>query len=152
MEIYNLIKQDHAEINDLFRQIHNTRNTKAVERQRLFDQLKLKLLVHSKAEEAVFYSLLANDNLSASVIPEAKQDHRQMEMLLDHLDVMDCTTPLWEQRLLELEEKVHTHVREEEGRMFDKAHRVIPSSDAAGLGWQMQMKEVEFTRIYINQS
>ena len=58
MDIYSQLKDDHKELKQLLEQISDAGPRAAKNRETLFQEFKLALLVHSKVEEAVFYSQL----------------------------------------------------------------------------------------------
>jgi hemerythrin superfamily protein len=139
MDIFEHLKRDHRHVADLMHKISATANP--AERRALFLDLREALLTHAKAEEATFYSTLAQNEELEDLIAEARDDHRLIERLLSDLDGIDAGSDAWTARFDELKETVEEHVEEEEHEIFDEARDLIDDDEAHELDQRMSSEE-----------
>ncbi|HEY3486921.1 MAG TPA: hemerythrin domain-containing protein [Gammaproteobacteria bacterium] len=140
MNIYTQLKDDHAELQQLLDQIHETGPRAAKKRDNLFSDFKLALLVHSKVEEAVFYSQLkAYPNLEIDEL-EAENEHRLSGLLLEELNSMPKDSPEWRAKFVLLKEMLEHHIEEEEQEIFKKAKKALSKELAEDLGNRMRSR------------
>jgi hemerythrin superfamily protein len=139
MDIFEHLKKDHRHIADLMQRISVTAN--GGEKRAQFLDLREALLTHAKAEEATFYSTLAQNEELEDLIAEARDDHKLIERLLGDLDGIDVTSDAWMARFDELKETVEEHVEEEEHEIFDEARDLIDDDEAHELDQRMSSEE-----------
>jgi hypothetical protein len=141
-DIYTKLKDDHQAASTILQQLAQTTATDAARRQTLFADLKHRLMRHSTAEEATFYSILRQHDEMRDCIRDAQQEHQRIETLLHQLDRMDTTDPQWGGTLQTLKGLVEHHVHEEEGKVFARARNILPAWQAEDLGRQFAQAKV----------
>lgn len=146
MEIYEILKNDHVEVKDLFEQIEDfLRNRNFEEAENAFETLRINLTAHSKAEQEVFYQPLkiASEDLEEEVageklIGEAEQEHHIVALLLNELSRMDAEDEDWKMKIAVLKEMVDHHIEHEEGDIFAEAKRCFSPEEAELIAENMQ--------------
>lgn len=142
MDIFSLIKQDHQEVDGLFKQLRDAKGSRALCAQ-LFTQLKEALELHAHAEEQVFYPALQEDDMMQEMVEEALDDHQLVAELLEELATTPKGSAAWDEKIRILAENVQEHVEEEESDIFDVAHQLLSKEEAAELAerWQTAKQE-----------
>ena len=130
--IYNLLHTDHETVSTLFKQMEAAEDTTT--RERLLGTLKEELLVHSQAEDQVFYRPLKERDESREIILEAAEEHRVVTRVLGELERLSAENERWAARLSVLKELVEHHVEEEEGEIFKKAKTLFDRERERELG------------------
>lgn len=130
--IYKLLHTDHETVSTLFQQMEAAENTAT--RERLLGELKEELLVHSQAEDLVFYQPLKESEQARDRILEAAEEHRVVTRLLVELERLSPENERWAARLAVLKEQVEHHVREEEGEIFTMARSLFDREQERELG------------------
>lgn len=136
MSIYDVIKDDHRKVIQLFEDIRECRDPD--DRFALFENLREELTIHAKAEERVFYRRLEKDAGARERLEESIDEHRTMETLLARLQDLEPNSSQFESTLNDLEEVVQDHVREEESDLFQRARRVVGDDSDNSIARQFQ--------------
>jgi hemerythrin-like domain-containing protein len=130
VDIFDLLKQDHQQISEMLRAIE--RNSED-ERKELFDEMQTELMLHSEAEETVFYSELEKHDALRELVLEGREEHKLFEQLLEDMSAMESGDEQWLAKLTVLNELVSHHVQEEEKCLFPKAQDVVDADLGAEL-------------------
>ncbi|HEY8271142.1 MAG TPA: hemerythrin domain-containing protein [Pseudobdellovibrionaceae bacterium] len=147
MEIYEILKNDHQEVKDLFEDIDEfLRNGNFEEAESAFETLRVELTAHSKAEQEVFYQPLKvisedleDDEVSGEeLLGEAEQEHHLVALLLNELSRLDVEEEDWKAKLTVLQELVDHHIETEEGEIFDEARKCFSAEEAEMIAENMQ--------------
>ncbi len=140
MDIYSQLKDDHDELKRFLSWIADAGSRAAKKRETLFQEFKLALLVHSRVEEAVFYSQLKSHPELKIQELEAENEHRMAGLLLDELNTMPKDNPEWMAKFMMLKEMLEHHIEEEEKELFKKARQVLDEELAEDLGDRMHSR------------
>lgn len=139
MDLWQLIKHDHDNVDELFRQILS--QSSGGLRDRLFRQLKDELDLHTKVEEDLLYPALAQFEETRKFLPDARSEHTEMKKRLEALRQGDKDSEQWAQRFSELKALVQHHVRNEEDKIFPAARQVIDAARAEELKHQIEREK-----------
>ena len=132
MDCFELLKQDHDEVDMLLKQCKEAgADKKGME---VFKKLARSLTVHAKVEEAVFYPKFREQEELSSLVEEAYEEHHAVEEMLEEMAQMSPGDEEWESKLKELKQNIEHHVKEEEQELFPKASKLISKEEAAELG------------------
>jgi hemerythrin superfamily protein len=129
-EIYELLIREHEELGELFHELLAAKGKLAAG---LLARVRLKLVPHSRAEEAVLYLRLQDDERTAEKVRVSLAEHKQVEALLDELLATSPRDDNWAARARVLADMVGRHVDEEEGELFPLAKRVLDPQEAQRL-------------------
>ena len=138
MNAFQLLKNDHKIVSDLFDEIETSSGRAKTE---LFMRLKSELDVHASVEEKIFYPALENKQESREITLEAYEEHKVVKDLLAELAKGSAADEEWDAKLKVLRENVDHHVEEEEGELFDKADDVLSDEDIERLGNEMEAEK-----------
>ncbi|PCC67175.1 Hemerythrin HHE cation binding domain-containing protein [Nannocystis exedens] len=127
-QIYDILKREHEEVDELLHQLKEAKGNGA---QKLFAEVRLKLVPHSRGEEtAVYPRLLAAKNASEKT-RVSLEEHRQVDVLLEELAGMSPRDDEWTAKVHVLADMVGHHVDEEEGELFPLARAALSDREAA---------------------
>jgi hemerythrin superfamily protein len=116
-DVFELLRADHAKVSDLFTQIKSTEDP--TRKQRLFEQIRQELEVHSTAEEQAIYPKLRAEEVTEDLAEDAEEEHAEIRSCLETLQGLDSEEDNWQTAIASLEKVVKHHVREEESEIFD---------------------------------
>jgi len=138
MNAFQLLKNDHKIVSDLFDKIESSSGRAKTQ---LFTRLKSELDVHASVEEKIFYPALENKQESREITLEAYEEHKVVKDLLAELANGSAADEEWDAKLKVLRENVDHHVEEEEGELFDKADDVLSDEDIERIGSEMETEK-----------
>lgn len=134
MDPFQLLKKDHRLVEDLFKKIEKSDDSKKEE---LFSRLKNELATHTRIEETIFYPALKKQKEAKDTILEALEEHKGAKTLLREISQLSADDETWDAKLTVLKENIEHHVEEEEGEMFKRARGVLPKEELDDLGERM---------------
>ncbi|CAM6053772.1 unnamed protein product [Sphagnum tenellum] len=115
---FDLLEQDHIRLDLLFLQWRFARSKPR--KQRIFDNIKKEILVHTQLEESVFYPACEKIPDLKRLVSESLQDHKQFKILLRELDDLTITSEKASVKMRILREEIKQHVNKEENQMFPR--------------------------------
>lgn len=120
-----LLRRDHDELRRLFSRLRD--QSGAESRLERFRDLAASLILHAQAEERFLYPALEDvgDGETERLIAEARFEHARVEDLVECLIGMDGRDSEFDRGVTQLDRLVLQHLREEEGRVFPLAERLI---------------------------
>jgi hemerythrin-like domain-containing protein len=141
MLIYNLLQNDHQVVLDAIDAIEKVNNPDR--REDLFDFMRTELLIHSKAEEEVFYRpLCARVNKEdKELIDGSYDDHERVENLLSDIKGTSTRSDRWLDMVLDLREALEDHIDKEEGELFSIAREVFSTDEAEDIAIRMMERK-----------
>lgn len=144
MSIYSYLKEDHEEIKSIMNDIADLGDEGSEERLSLFNHLKEKLILHSKAEEEAFYKPLKEcGGEIEEEVEHGKEEHEEAESLLQELTDSSLSGAAWMQKFKKLKEAVEHHIQEEESDVFSDAQKVLSSQQAEAMEDEMRHEKQE---------
>ncbi len=117
--IFELLARDHRNVRALLDEIEGAEDDR--QRRALFSQLVNEVEAHSQAEDDVFYTTLESAGDLADRIDDARQEHDQVESLLEELDALPVSGDDWLEKVREIRLLIEHHVAEEEEQIFPLA-------------------------------
>lgn len=131
-DIFELLKRDHRNVRALLDEIEGAADDR--HRRALFSQLVEEVEAHSQAEDDVFYTSIELTDDLADTIDEARQEHDQVEALLEELDGLPVAGDDWLEKVREIRMLIEHHVAAEEERIFPLARQGLGEEEALRLG------------------
>ena len=138
MDIYSYLKKDHKKVADLIEQVASG---EASNRQALFDEIKQELTIHADTEEPTFYAAIEHATHAKSTeekIEHAEEEHEELKVYLEKLSSMDSKQAEWLVCFGEFKHAVAHHVEGEEGKIFEKAKKLLSPAQAKQLAVDME--------------
>jgi len=134
MDAFNLLKEDHRKVEELFEQLESSRGQAKL---RVFEQIKMELDLHTHIEEKIFYPALEKPRQTHDLTLEAYEEHDVVKKLLKEMSKAKSATEEWEAQGKVLQENVEHHVEEEENELFPKAQSALSEEEIEELGEEM---------------
>jgi hemerythrin superfamily protein len=121
-----LLKNDHKDVEKLFKQYEKLGDSAFVTKRKLVDQIIEKLSVHAAIEEQQFYPAVrqANEELEDTVL-EGLEEHHIVKWTLSELQDMSPEDERFHAKVTVLIESVRHHVEEEESDLFPEVRKAI---------------------------
>jgi hemerythrin superfamily protein len=138
-----LLKADHKEVDDLFKEYEELADAEAEgeERQALAEQICDMLTVHATIEEEIFYPAARESDVESDLLDEAEVEHASAKDLIAQIKSMGPEDDLYDAKVKVLGEYIKHHVQEEEGEMFPKCRKA--KMDLATLGTELESRKSE---------
>ncbi|HLN45053.1 MAG TPA: hemerythrin domain-containing protein [Candidatus Sulfotelmatobacter sp.] len=132
--IYDLLKKDHTEVKQLFKQILD----ECKPDEAAYNQIRSALQVHMRGEEEYFYPAIKDGRDARILSNEAMVEHNSAKMLMDEIDNTGEDDEMWLPRVKVLSEMIDHHVEDEEGDLFDEAKKLLNENQACEIGQKFQ--------------
>jgi hemerythrin superfamily protein len=132
MDILELIRRDHRQVETLFLQLGSTNED--TELYQCFNQIYQELNLHTEAEEQVFYPALRECEGTEDLLKEAAQEHAQAKALLEEMKSISPASEEFKAKIRQLNDAVQHHVEEEESEVFDTARECMNGEQLQELG------------------
>jgi hemerythrin superfamily protein len=133
MNAIQLLKQDHAEVKELFDRFEKLGDDGAqAEKEDIVRDACAKLTVHSTIEEEIFYPAAREAKDADALLNEAEVEHGTAKELIAKLDAMSADDAMFDANFTVLSEYIKHHVKEEEGELFPKVQKSDLDLDALG--------------------
>lgn len=140
MNALTLLKQDHNNVEELFRRFETARTDDASELGRVRDLVVEQLSRHAAVEEQVFYpairARLGRDQ--ESDILEALEEHHLMKLTLSELAKLDPSNDRFRAKMTVLVESVRHHVEEEENDLFKQVRDTFTVEELNDMGERIE--------------
>jgi len=146
MNIFELLKKDHAKVKQILQDMCETTSRAIKKRQHLLQQLIAELQMHEKIEERVFYPPLKNNNNTRQLTLEAYEEHHAVDDLVKKLAKLEPSDERWLAILTVIKENLHHHIEEEENRLFLKAQEEIGEQELSSMVQSAQAMKQQETR------
>lgn len=152
MNALTLLKQDHGNVEELFRQFESADRSDTAELLRIRDKLTEHLSQHASIEEQVFYPAVRaqlGDEKAFGVL-EGLEEHHIVKVTLSELEKLSPDHDRFRPKMTVLVESVRHHMEEEENDLFPKVREAFTVEELNDMGEQMAtMKEVAPTRPHL---
>jgi hemerythrin superfamily protein len=135
MDAITLLRQDHSNVERLFKRFEKAGDRAFVEKRRIVDRIIEELSVHAAIEELVFYPVVraAVDDVEAITL-ESLEEHHIVKWTLSELDGMDPRHERFDAKVTVLMESVRHHVDEEQDELFPAVRAAMSRTELADLG------------------
>lgn len=148
-----MLKADHATVKRLLRELGETGDRAAKQRERLVGDIEREVKIHSQLEEELFYPTfkkVAEDTESEDLFYEATEEHHVVDMVLPELKASSAKSPEFSAKAKVLKELIEHHIREEEGEMFAQARRLMTDEQLRELGNAMAARKETLVAMWTN--
>lgn len=134
-----LLKADHKEVRQLFRQFRAAGEDATVQKGRLVNKIIELLTVHTYIENEVMYPQVRAllPNLEDDVL-ESYEEHHVADLLCMELAAMDSDDERFDAKTTVLIENVEHHIEEEESDWFPKVRAGLGRKQLADIGAQLE--------------
>ena len=143
MDCLELLKDQHAEAKQLFKQLEKAEASKA---HQLWTELKTKLTMHEELEETHLYPELKKEKAAEEIVLEAYQEHHVMDVLIQEISGLKPDEEEFHPKITVLQENVEHHIEEEEGELFPKVRKFWDRAKREDVGHKMADMKERLTR------
>jgi len=143
MNAIKMLKQQHREVEKLFKQVEAARS--AEPRRKAFIQIADALAVHATIEERHFYPSVKKQQ-TEEILLESVEEHLEIKRAIADLLQMDASEDEFEAKMKVLQEDVEHHVGEEEGELFPKVEKLFDEEALEAIGAAMEETRDELLR------
>jgi hemerythrin superfamily protein len=146
MDAIALLKRDHEEVKQLFRQFEGLTERAQKSKQKLVMKMIRELAIHSAVEEILFYPTVRTSALAkgtqagekaADTVLESLEEHHVVKWLLSELEKMDPSDERYDAKVTVMMENVKHHIEEEEGELFPAVRKLLGQELLEALGERM---------------
>ncbi|NWG47293.1 MAG: hemerythrin domain-containing protein [Alphaproteobacteria bacterium] len=139
--IYKMLHDDHEKVTSALSKILDSSDGAERTREKLFEEIKADLEVHTRFEEEEFYPQFRKEKADSEAreeVRDALSEHEEAKTMLDELSAMDKTSDEFIEKIRELKEALEHHISDEEDEMFPQAQEVIDEKKAEEMGAHYQ--------------
>jgi hemerythrin-like domain-containing protein len=135
VEATKLLKQQHDEVKELFKQFESAEEDS--EKQECFDEIADAFAAHGEIEEKIFYPAVYVGALKEK-LQEAVEEHLAAKRVVADLLEMEPSDEQFDPKMKVLKELIEHHVEEEEGELFPLVQKNFAREELEALGDQME--------------
>jgi hemerythrin superfamily protein len=136
-----LLKEDHDKVKKAFKEFEKMDHEDSAALQELVEDVCEDLTLHTTVEEEIFYPAVRAAIDDDDLMNEAQVEHNSAKELIELLEGMDATDPMYPATFKVLCEYVLHHAKEEEDEMFPAARKT--DVDLEALGEQIKARKEE---------
>ena len=143
MDPIALLKKDHREVEQLFKEYEKAGDSAHAKKQGLFEEIRSALEPHMDIEETIFYPAVKKirDAEIKDEVREADEEHHVVKLLLGELSKMKPQDEQFDAKMTVLQENIEHHVKEEEDDLLPDAKKHLSSEKLEELGSQMAKRK-----------
>ena len=148
MNALTLLRNDHREVEKLFKQFEKLGDEAHKQKQALVKKIIRELAIHASIEEQVFYPMVRKAVKSAEdEVLEGLEEHHIVKWTLSELSKMEPTDERFDAKVTVLMESVRHHVKDEQEELFPKVMKKLDRKKLEALGQALEAaKKVVPTR------
>ena|SRR5688572_1672121 len=136
-----LLKADHDEVKQAFKEFEKMDHEDTAAMEELVSRVCQALTAHTIVEEEIFYPAVRAAIEDDDLMNEAQVEHQSAKDLIEQLEGMDASDPMYAATFTVLGEYVMHHAKEEEEEMFPSAKKA--EVDFEDLGEQIKTRKDE---------
>jgi hemerythrin superfamily protein len=138
-----LIKADHREVEQLFREFEEAGDRAYKTKQDLVSRIIQELEVHATIEEEIYYPAVEAKAKKdgKELVAEAVEEHHVVKVLLGELATLSAEDERFDAKVTVLMENVRHHVEEEEEELLPQSEEVLGEDELARLGEELAARK-----------
>src|SRR3954463_11952090 len=135
MDAISLLKDDHKNVERLFKRFESAGDRAHVQKREIVDRIIEELAAHAAIEEQVFYPVArATVPATEDIALESLEEHHIVKWVLSELETMSPEDERFDAKVTVLMENVRHHVEEEEDEYFPKVREELGRKSLNDLG------------------
>jgi hypothetical protein len=137
VSVFDLLKEDHRKVKELFEQF---KAADASSRQSIADEALQDLEIHTKIEDSIVYPAIREVIEEEEMVDEAREEHHVVGLLIKELRKMKVTEDGYQAKFKVLSELVEHHIEEEESAMLPEAEEGLDLEDLGRQATEMKTR------------
>jgi hemerythrin superfamily protein len=144
MRVTTMLTRDHRLVSGMIATLEMTPRLNSMVRRRLFEQIRMNVMVHAQAEEEILYPVMRNLMFmhGESKVDESYLEHQEVKDLLNGLATMDPNTDAFDNKFDNFKSRIQYHVEEEEGGMFQVVRQRMSTEEQERLGKRIHDRKI----------
>ncbi len=134
MNIYDALSHDHRKFEQLLDELTASSKNGDDKWKSLLDELRREVIAHSRAEEAVLYNALREEEVAKSQVVHGYAEHALAETELHTLGLAKLIDTSWTGLAEKLSKDLRHHIQEEETKIYEAAREAFSDAEAEQLG------------------
>lgn len=128
----DLLVDDHKKVKKMFKDFDKLKEKgDDEEKHALVQEICSELMVHTQVEEDLFYPAI-REIVEEDMVNEAEVEHASAKDLIEQIQALDPSDPMYDAKVTVLGEYIEHHVDEEEKEMFPKVKKSKLDLEALG--------------------
>ena len=132
MDVLELIKADHRQVETLFSEIESTDDTHKL--YECFNQLYNALNINAEVKEQIFYPAIRHCQGTEELVSAAQEEHEKVKQMLEELESLSPTSAEFKQKIGELKRMIQYHMQSEENEVFSQVRECMSQQEREQLG------------------
>jgi hemerythrin superfamily protein len=148
-----MLKADHAAVKRLLRELSETGDRAAKQRENLAARIERELKMHAQLEEEIFYPAFkaaSKGTEAEDLFFEASEEHHLVDIVLPALMSANPKSHEFAAKAKVLRDLIEHHVKEEEGQMFAQARELFDDDQLRELGEMMEERRASIEAMWSN--
>ena len=139
MNALTLLRQDHQNVEALFRRFEQAGDRAYREKRQIAEKVIEQLSKHAAVEEQVFYPAVRKELPDAApTVLEALEEHHLVKLSLSEIEKLPPQSERFTPKMTVLMESVRHHVEEEEEELFPKVREAFSVQELEEIGEAME--------------
>lgn len=130
MNFRQVIQAGPVKANELFAKLSETSDGAIKAREKLFDELKAELELHTDLEERHLFPMLRNNKRTKTLVSDATRENKEMRAKVAELDALPKDDEAFLQKLAEVEKAFQRHVRDEKKKVLPAVRKGLSPKQA----------------------
>jgi hemerythrin superfamily protein len=148
-----MLKADHVAVKRLLRELVETGDRAAKQRENLAARIERELKMHAQLEEEIFYPAFkaaAKGTEAEDLFFEASEEHHLADIVLPALMAANPKSREFAAKAKVLKDLIEHHIKEEEGQMFARARELFDDDQLRELGEMMEERRASIEAMWDN--
>jgi hemerythrin superfamily protein len=139
MDAIKLLKQDHREVEELFKRFERAGDEAHKQKQSIGEQVIKLLSIHSGVEEEFLYPAARElSDETKDLVLESLEEHHVAKATLAELESMSADDERYTAKMTVLVENIRHHIKEEERELFPMLRELMSTAQREALGAAMK--------------
>ena len=131
MDILDLIKKEHRNIEALFSEIEQTGDTHKL--YECFNELHQEISTHTEAKKITLYTAVRSCEDTEELVNKSQREQDEAKHLLEEIEFFSPTSSEFKAKIQQLKQVILQHVQEEENEMFSRVRQCIGEEERSKL-------------------
>lgn len=138
-----LLTDDHNKVKKMFKEFEKLHKKNEEGKEEIAQQICMELTIHAQLEEEIFYPAAREAIDDDDLMNEAAVEHQAAKDLIEKIQSMNSSDPMYDAMVSVLGEYVNHHIEEEQNEIFPKVEKA--KVDLEEIGAEIAARKEELT-------